>query len=625
MDIVTLDMETFYDREYSLSKMTTEAYVRDPRFEVIGVGIKVNDHPADWYSGENVGRFLKSLDYSKRAILCHNTVFDGAILSWHFGIRPRLWLDTLSMARPWHSITVGGSLKKLVAYYGLGAKGDEVIHALGKRRADFTADELNRYASYCLNDVDLTYQLFHKLKAKMPVSEIMLIDQTIRMYTEPKIELDKPLLEQHLLDVRTKKSDLMDELAWLGSSEEEVKAKLMSNVQLAETLQQLGVDPPTKVSAATNKQTYAFSKTDKAFTDLLEYNNPQVQAIVAARLGVKSTLEETRTTSLIGVAERGPLPIMLNYYGAHTGRFSGGDKMNLQNLPRGGTLRKSLLAPKGKMFVACDSAQIEARIVAWLAGQDSLIYSFREGRDVYCEFATDVYGRKITKENQLERHVGKTAVLGLGYGMGWVTFRATLMLGAGGLKVTLDEEQAREIVGKYRTKYPRIAALWDRCNWAVGQMAIGSDGDIKDGVVTFGKEHIRLPNGMLLQYPMLQRGAIGYRFIGDNRAWNTTVKNKITGETPQESMWTYIYGGKLTENIVQALARIVVCDQMVKIGQRYPVVLQVHDEVVCLVDESEADEAKAFVTSVMRTPPAWAPDLPVNCEAKIGINYGACK
>jgi hypothetical protein len=622
MDIVTIDFETYYDKEYSLSKMTTEAYVRDPRFEVIGVGIKVNDNEPDWYTGDNPGRFLKSLDYSKRAILCHNTVFDGAILSWHFGIKPRLWLDTLSMARPWHAATVGGSLKKLVAYYKLGEKGDEVIHAIGKRRADFDFREIAAYAAYCTTDVELTYKLFNKLKGKMPVSELVLIDQTIRMYTEPCIEIDRDLLETHLAAVRDRKTMLMDELPWMGTDNDDIKTKLMSNALFAYQLEGLGIDPPTKTSPTTGNKAYAFSKTDKAFTDLLEHENPQVQALVAARLGVKSTLEETRTASLMGVAERGPLPIMLNYYGAHTGRFSGGDKMNLQNLPRGGTLRRALRAPQGKILVACDSAQIEARIVAWLARQHDLLQAFREGHDVYCLFASEVYGRKITKDDPLERHVGKTAVLGLGYGMGATKFRATLLMGAGGKKVVLTDSEAQNIVRTYRQKYPLIAALWDRCGWALAQMVAGNEGEIREGV-TFGHEHIRLPNGMQLNYPLLSRGLEGFRFVGDSRSMLAATKAKLTGQ-PFDG-WTYVYGGKVTENIVQALARIVVCDQMATIGQRYKVVLQVHDEVVCMVDEDEAEEAKAYIEEVMRTPPAWAPDLPVNCECKIGKTYGDCK
>jgi DNA polymerase I-like protein with 3'-5' exonuclease and polymerase domains len=624
MDIVTVDFETFYDKDYSLSKITTEAYVRDPRFEVIGVGVKVNDNPTDWYTGEHPGKFLKSLDYTNRAILCHNTVFDGAILSWHFGIRPRLWLDTLSMARPWHGLTVGGSLKKLVAHYRLGEKGDEVIRAMGMRRKEFTREEMDAYGRYCTNDVDLTYKLFNKLKGRFNVSELMLIDQTIRMYTEPLITIDKALLEQHLIDVRCKKTDLLDELSFLGDTNDIIKTNLMSNAKLASVLEGLGVDVPMKTSPATGKATFAFGKTDKAFTDLLDHPDERVSAVVAARLGVKSTLEETRTASLIGVAERGPLPIMLNYYGAHTGRFSGGDKMNLQNLPRGGTLRRALCAPEGKVLVASDSSQIEARIVAWVAGQEHLLQSFREGRDVYSEFATDVYGRKITKADKLERHVGKTAVLGLGYGMGAPKFRATLALGAGGIKVEMDESEAKRIVQAYRSKYPMIPQLWNRCGWALTQMAMGKTGEIKP-YLPFEPEHIGLPNGLQINYPLLQTADGGFKYCGDARAFFEAAKARVLGAPIQTIKWQYIYGGKVVENIVQALARIVVAEQMVTIGQRYKTVLQVHDEIVIMVDEHEAEEALEFVQQVMKTPPAWAPDLPVNCEAHVGINYGEVK
>lgn len=315
MDIVTIDFETYYDKEYSLSKMTTEAYIRDPRFEVIGVGVKVNDHPTDFYSGSDPGRFLKSLDYRDKAILCHNTAFDGFILSHHFGIRPKFWMDTMSMARPAHAMTSGVSLKALASFYSLGAKGDEVVNALGKRRADFSEQDMARYASYCVNDVDLTYQLFLRLRKGFPAIELRIIDLTLRMFTEPEIELNRAVLERYLAAVIARKEELLNAVEGVD------KADLMSNPKMAQLLTQLNVIPPTKISARTGKETLAFGKTDKAFLDLLDHPDERVQTLVAARLGVKSTLAETRATSLIGVSERGRLPIMLNYYGAHTGRF----------------------------------------------------------------------------------------------------------------------------------------------------------------------------------------------------------------------------------------------------------------------------------------------------------------
>ena len=626
MDIVTIDFETYYDKEFSLSKMTTESYIRDPRFEVIGVGVKVNDHQTDFYSGDNPGKFLNSLDYSKRAILCHNTAFDGFILSHHFGIKPRFWLDTLSMARPKHSVTVGGSLKALTDYYHLGSKGDEVVHALGKRRADFTPDEMARYASYCCNDVEITYKLFMELRRGFPASELRIIDQTLRMFTEPQLVLNKPLLKKHLENVINKKASLVEALG-LECTEEEAKKMLMSNEKFAAYLIDCDVIPPQKQSPSTGKLTYAFSKTDRGFTDLLEHPDERVQVAAAARLGVKSTLEETRTRSLIGVAERGPLPILLNYYGAHTGRFSGGDKMNLQNLPRSGALRRALCVPEGKLLVACDSAQIEARVVAWVAQQNDLLDAFREKRDVYSEFASEVYGRKVTKADKIERFVGKTCVLGLGYGMGADKFKATLSIGQAGLRVNIDYSEAKRIVNLYRTKNHKIATFWNRCNTALSHLVSKQDFALVSHSphVELIDDGIRLPNGLAIRYPLLTATHDGYAYTADARVYREAVKDRVLGKELNTDKFIRIYGGKVTENLVQALARIVVAEQMIKIGERYKVVLQVHDEVVILCDAAEVEEAKAYMLEVMSTPPTWAPDLPVACEADHGENYGECK
>jgi DNA polymerase len=624
MDIVTIDFETYYDKDYSLSKMTTEQYVRSSLFEVIGVGVKVNDYPTDWYSGDNPGKFLNSLDYSKRAILCHNTAFDGAILSWHFGIKPRLWLDTLSMARPLHNITVGGSLAKLVSYYGLGKKGDEVVAALGKRKADFTEADLAQYGRYCINDVDLTYALWNKMKVGFPSGELLVIDQTLRMYTEPTIELDVPLLEKHLEEVRTRKRTLMSDLGHGRGGEAAVQEMLMSNPKFAEYLKQLGVEPPTKTSLKTGKEAWAFSKTDKGFTDLLEHPDERVQSAVSARLGVKSTLEETRTENLIGVAGRGRLPIMLNYYGAHTGRFSGGDKLNLQNLPSRGntTIRRALKAPEGHVLISCDSSQIEARTVAWVAGQEDLLVAFRDKRDVYSEFASEVYGRTVTKADKIERFVGKTCVLGLGYGMGAEKFRRTLEIGQGGISVVIDLNEAARIVKLYRQKNWKIVQFWQKCGNALKDMLYGGGNELHPQV-RYDREGIILPNGFRVLYPALRETANGFMYISDARTYQKALKERVlTGAPPDDIAWTRLYGGKVTENIVQALAAIVIREQMAAAGMHFKVAFQVHDEIIVAVPEDNALADQAKLEALMSAAPKWAPDLPVACESGVAANYG---
>lgn len=610
MDLITVDMETYYDKDYSLSKMTTESYIRDPRFEVIGVAVKVNGNETDWYSGDRPDRFLNSVNWSNKAALAHNAAFDGFILSHHFGIRPAFWFDTMSMARPFHANGCGVSLKALAKEYNLQAKGDAVLHALGKRRDHFSPYEMQAYADYCIGDVDITFDLFNILKNKLPPDELQLINTTMKMFTEPTLVLDKPRLEAHLDAERERKAKL---LAKLGG--DTAKSLIMSNPKFADVLTALGVDPPTKLSPTTGKVTYAFAKNDQEFLALQEHPDPRVQAVMAARLGTKSTLEETRTESFIAIADRGPLPIMLNYYGAHTGRFSGGDKVNLQNLPRGGALRKSICAPEGETLVTCDLSQIEARILAWISGQTDLVEAFRHGRDVYSEFASDVYGVTVTKADKLRRFVGKTSILGLGFRVGADKLRGTLAIGQGGVKVDVSPDEARRIVKLYRTMNHRIVAFWEMCRHALHNIYAGTSFDIVPGVLSADAQGIRLPNGMYIAYPGLKQTGNDYEYIADMRM---NRRNPDNG-------WTKIYDGKVCENIVQALARIVIVGYMNRIARRYRVVMQVHDEIIVSVPTAVVEDAQRWIERVMRTPPQWASDLPVDCESGTGSNYGEAK
>lgn len=613
--IVTLDFETYYDKDYSLKKLTTESYIRDERFEVIGVTVKVDDYPTDWFSGtmEETKDWLHSLSWHEYYLLCHNTAFDGAILKWHFDIKPKFYLDTLSMSRPITGQSVGGSLAALAKQYNIGQKGTEVINALGKRRSDFTELELLQYGDYCKNDTELTYKLFNILKAEIPRKELYIIDLMVRMFTDPVLELSTETLEKHLAAVQKKKDLLMERI-----DQSIGRDALMSNPKFAEVLKKLGVEPPTKISLRTGKESYAFGKTDSAFKALLDHDDERVQAVVSARLGIKSTLEETRTASFIGISKRGALPIMLNYYGAHTGRASGGDKINLQNLPRGGELRKSIRAPKGHLLVASDSAQIEARVVAWLAGEEDLVQDFKQNVDIYSKFATEVYGYQVQKASHpTERFVGKTCILGLGYGMGAEKFKGTLKIGMAGMSVDIPLSEAQRVVKLYRGMYPFIEKLWKQGQEALEAMIAGHEYDLGVAIKLKCKDNkIYLPNGMYVNYPNLRKS--GNEFLYDSRYG----PNKI-------------YGGKVIENVVQALARIVVFDQMAKIDQafrkldtparRHKVCLTVHDEIVAVVPKDYVEEATKFMGDVMMQPPSWCSDLPVFFEAAYGESYGDCK
>ena len=608
MDLITVDFETFYGSDFSLSKITTEEYVRSDLFEVIGVAVKVNNQETEWASGthEQIKQWLQSnFEWERSFVLAHNTLFDGAILSWRFDINPRGWLDTLCMGRALHGVEVGGSLKALTERYGLGEKGTEVINAIGKRRLNFTTEELARYGDYCINDVELTYKLFNILAKDFPKQELRVIDQTLRMFIDPVLELDGDMLQQHLINIKQMKEDLL-------TSSGVDKAELMSNEKFAELLRSFGVEPPMKVSPATGKQTYAFAKSDEEFKALADHEDVRVQTLVAARLGTKSTLEETRTQRFIDISKRGKLPVPIRYYAAHTGRFGGDDKINMQNLPSRGNnankLKKSIVAPEGYTIIDADSAQIEARVLAWLAEQEDLVTAFTEGKDVYKKMASAIYGKPDFEIDKNERFVGKTTILGCGYGMGAPKFQTQLKT----FGVDVDVDEARRIIDIYRRTNDAVVRLWRQAQNALVNMSRGDTAPLgRRGVleVVPSESSIRLPSGLLMRY--------------DDLKFEQTEKGVEFSYKTRKGR-TRIYGGKVIENVCQAIARCIIAEQMLKIGKRYKVVLTVHDAIAVCVPDAEVIPATQYVEECMRWVPEWATGLPVNCESGSGKSYGDC-
>ena len=613
MNFLTLDFETYYDKDFSLSKLTTEEYIRDDRFEVIGVSVKVGDEPAVWFSGtkSQTKAWLDQFEMEKYFVVAHNMMFDGAILAWYFDIHPFALMDTLAMLRAVDGTEVGNSLAKAAERYGVGKKGTEVVAAMGKHRHDFTSADLQQYGEYCKNDVEITYQLFEILRSSFKNKELRLIDLTLRMFTKPVLQLNLPLLEQHLIDVVDKKEALI-------AAASADKDSLMSNPKFADMLIDLGVEPPMKISPTTGKMTYALAKSDDGFKALADHPDLQVQALVAARLGNKSTLEETRTQRFIDISKRGSLPVPLRYYAAHTGRWGGDDKLNLQNLPsrgaEGGKLKRCIVAPRGHVIIDCDSSQIEARVLAWLAGQNDLVDAFERGKDVYRIMATKIYRRQyIENVTEEERFVGKTTILGCGYGMGHVKFR--LQLRAFG--VDLSEEWCKKVLRTYRDEYSHIPALWEEAHVCLDALA---DEKLKTSV--FGKQPqavnvlpgigFDMPSGLPLKYMDLRPDAIDER--GRKQYIYSTRRGNVR-----------IYGGKVVENICQALARCVIGEQMLKVAERYQVVLTVHDAVACIAREEEKEEAARYVQECMRWRPKWAQTLPLDCEVKYGDSYGTTR
>lgn len=712
-----LDWETAYGKHpvtqenITLSRMTTEEYVRHPLFKAHGLGVKIGNENSFYVYGQDLLTFLKAHPWDRTFAICHHTHFDGAIFSWRAGIRPAFWGCTLSMARalfPHESL----SLANISRLLGLGEKGRELVQFIHKW--GLTDTEQKIMGGYCRNDVDLTSAAFAVMLKYFPASELRLIDLTIRLFTEPVLEVNRGILiEEYKRERRAKRALLKA----CGID----KAILASAPKFAELLLTLGVDPPKKLSpskvkdgrvdpsnvgepprgllpvfkAKGNKEeraaikaaksaypwAYAFGKGDEEFKSLLDHPDPHIQAVVEARFGVKSTIKETRSKRFYKIGSRGKFPVYHNYYGAKTGRDSGGDKQNTTNLnrvnhkdPTSGVLRKSLLAPKRHMLVVRDLGQIEARKLAYWAGQEDLLQLFREGGDPYNRQASEIYGYEVNRklpQFQLEGMAGKASVLGNGYGMGWSKFQESLRVGFMGMPSVLFTQQdaeklgadidafsyqrsykkgftylreealamkplnvsetghlwhcaaVKQIVDKYRASNPAIVALWKEAGHALKFIEQGVEAPVgKRGLVSTCKEGFLLPNGMKIRYNKLRSNEKGeFRYLSNVR----------------RKEWSYLYGGKAVENCTQALARIVLTDQQLNIdkwlkaerskdpGKFYQVVTSTYDEVVCCVPEYRADDALLMMEREMATAPPWCPGLPLKSSGGYATNYGDCE
>lgn len=624
MRTIILDYETYYDRDYSLRKMTPVEYILDPRFETILCAVHEawpSNRPGYIVDGPDFGAWVKDAKLEECCVVSHNALFDMCILAWRYGVVPRLMVDTLGVSRA----TLGHVLKSLslanvARHLGLGVKGDTVHAVTGMHRADIIAAGLwQSYSEYSLNDGDLCGGIYDKLvrSGLFPIRELAIMDMVLRCAVLPRFQIDQTVLTEHLAAVRAQKELLIAQAMLAGA--DAGKSDLMSNDKFAAMLRQYGAEPPKKISPITGLETYAFAKTDKAFIALEEHPNPIIQMLVAARTGVKGTLEESRTERLLNISHlqwpsggQRLMPIPLRYSGAHTHRLSGEWKLNMQNLPRGSKLREAVVAPQGYTILTIDASQIEARITAWICGQDDLVQQFANGEDVYSSFATEVFGYPVLKKSHpTERFIGKTSVLGLGFQVGPPKFSNTIEVQSQlqlGNKVDMPIEEATRIVNLYRTKYFRISGAW-RLLQTEGISALTGmhPSGFAFGPCVFEKEAVLLPSGLRLFYHDLKQV--------DGGQWQF-----VFGGEPK-----FIYGGKLLENIVQALARIHTMDAALRIQKRLTLAMQVHDELVYVVPDHLVEEAKKIVLEEMRRRPSWAPNLPLEAEVGTGRSYGEAK
>lgn len=600
MQIIALDFETYFDSDYSLRNLTTEAYVRDPRFEALILGARSPDGQYNYHVGENnISSYLASIDWSKTAALAHHAHFDGLILSHHFDTHPAFWFDTLSMARLLIGNHLSASLDSLSKHYNLSPKTVPYDLFKGKHVDDLDLELLDKLGEGCVQDVRLMWDIFKRLSDNFPESEYQLVDLTVKMFTEPKLIGNEALF-------RSVAQEEMDRKEALLSSLGITKKDLSSTPKFKKLLELQGLEVETKPGK--NGPIPALAKSDEFFKSLLEHENSIVSELAEARLNVKSTINETRAGRLADMSSRGPLPVYLSYCGAHTTRWSGGDKVNFQNLPSvrsGNQIRKGISAPPGYLLAILDFAQIECRLLNYLAGQTDVVEAFREGRDLYAEGAARFYGYEIVKGvHKLERHLGKVQELMLMYGAGDKKFQSTCKAGAlGGPPIVLSDSQSTLAVRTYRGSHPMVTRYWRTADDMLAAMYSMPEGEeIVWGPFKIQKGRVILPNGA----PMI------YELKFEDGQFLRKTRNG----------WSKIWGGGFVENLVQGLARVVFSDALIRVvNAGYTVPLHAHDELVPLVHEEDADAHLQKIMGLMRQLPDWLPDFPLEVEGHIAKEY----
>ena len=594
MQIITLDFETFFSADYTLKKMTTEAYIRDPRFATLCCGVREHDNLRACYDAAEFAAWAKSQDWSAIGVVAHHAHFDGLILAHHYGVKPAFWFDTLSMARMVHGADGGNSLGALAARYKLDEKSVPYDLFRGKTWAELGVQGQMSLSDGCLHDVELTWEIFKRLGDGYPLEEYKVVDQTVRFFTEPALEGDIPLLE----DLRQAEWDNKNgRMIALGVG----AAQLQSSAQFVALLEAEGVEVEYK--AGKNEPIPAIAATDNFMRDLEGHDNPRVADLAAARLEVKSTIDETRSARLAAMASRGSLPIYLAYCGAKTLRWSGGDKVNFQNFRRGGELRRSLMAPKGHMVGVIDLAQIECRVLNVLAGQDDVVEKFRQRRDLYSEIASKFYGEEVTKAQADKRGLGKQMILSCGYGSGAATFQRTAERGTYGPSIKLELEECVAAVKIYRDEHAKVVRYWKTCDAVLRALEAGA-ADFEWGPLRVKGDKIILPNGSWMNY---------------NLAWDQERQSYVRKTRRGSSK---IWGGVLTQNICEAVSRLILSQAMLRIAAAgIRVVGCTHDELVMVMPEAQIEAAMAFASAEMVRDVPWLPGIPLDCEGSFGERY----
>ena len=630
--LLFMDFETYYDSasEYTLKKLTPVEYILDSRFETILCAIKEGVNGKGYVvDGPDFPRWVKDAEPHRAltATVNWNALFDASICAWRYGYVPGRMLDAMTMTRA----IIGHELESLALasvakYFKLPPKGDMVQRVDGLHRQDIIDRGMWKHeCDYAMHDNDLCAAIWQILSPKFPWAEQRLQDLVIRCTVEPQLYLDKKRLYEYYQHVRKEKEQLLTTAGGIARDE------LMSSIKFSKLLESKGIIVETKISKTTGKPAPALARTDTFMQSLAHHGDPEVAALAAARLGHKSTLEETRCKRLLqlsmlswpiggGRPIPNSMPVPLRYAGAHTHRLSGDWGLNEQNMKRGSELRYAHIAPKGHKVIVADLGQIECRLNAWICGEKKLLDMFRQGIDPYNDLGTAIFGRPINRKletDKVEGFIGKTGVLGLGYGCGAERFYNMVLELSYIMGIDLGgkwtKALAQKAVDTYRAMNPNISDKWRWLNecvvmfWAPGTRNYHPE--VKFGPVTIGPGCILGPNGLEMRY-----GGIKYTVDAEGRGEWVYRYGKTTHK---------MYGAKMLENIVQFLARIVVMNAALRLNDRgYRFCLQAHDELVFVVPEAGIDKAVKIIHEEMTRPPSWAKDIPLTVGIGVGRSYG---
>lgn len=627
MRFIVADWETFYDsKEYTLSKMTTESYIRDPRFEAHGCAIKRSpDLPAKWWNRHELPSLFQQTDWSDVFLIHHHAAFDGLINSHHYNIHPKMYGCTLSMARLLIGNHLSVSLESVRKHFGMPGKTTPYDLFNGKKWDELSPAVQQQVADGAIDEVESIWIIFQKLMALgFPVEELEVVDQTIKMFTEPVLRADVDLLAKIWETEAANKTARMAAL-------DVTAADLQSSERFAQLLRDEGEEPEMKDGK--NEPIYAFAKTDPYMRDyLLEHDNDRVRTLAEARLGAKSTIMQTRAETLGWMASRGPLCVYLNYAGAGTLRPSGGDGSNFLNLKRRSPIRPALQAPDGYLLAPADSSQIECRCLHYLAGgpDEPVIEKFRNGEDPYVDQASLFYGEPIYKpkqgdprydEMEAKRGMGKQGRLMCGYGASGKQFKITAKNGLYGPSVEISIEDATAFVKLYRDTTPSVCApgtgYWAQASRMLARLGGGEP--MQWGPLYIKDHRIYLPNGCPLIYDTLHYHVPTV----EECAKLKEHEHKGYWRVKTRYGWKTMWGSKLVQNICEAVSRVIISQAMIRLSRLgYRALNWPYDELLFYIpDDGRSDYHLKIISTEMKREPDWLPGLPLDCEINVGKHY----